>query len=188
MHCVQRLLCLAAIAALPSLAAAAGPNGVLHWDAEALRKALGVTAPEVKEYFTDGRRISFLIERRFAHEVLQGRMAPTEGTPYDVIDAHGGKWEVRSLTDRGVYFCPSHMVGSSRHFDVAGFMAKMDGIEGYLVSDIEQFPSVPYWVVRTDTVRAWWRDHKLGATTKVSYEEARRLFAAMPMQALPARP
>ena len=76
-------------------------------------------------------------------------MAPTEGTPYDVIDAHGGRWEVRSLTDRGIYFCPSHMVGSSRNFNERGFMAKLDGIDGYLVSDIEQFPAVPYWVVRT---------------------------------------
>lgn len=167
---------------------AAEPNGVLAWDVAALQKTLGVSAPEVREYFTDGRRISFLLERRLAREVLQGRLAPSEGDPYDVIDAHGGRWEVRSLTDRGVYFCPSHMVGSSRHFDVAGFMAKLDGIDGYLVSDIEQFPVVPFWVVRTATVRSWWRDGKLGATSKVSYDKARRLFAAMPRQALPAKP
>lgn len=169
-------------------AQAAEPNGVLAWDLPTLQRAMGVSADEVREYFTDGRRISFLIERRFAREVLQGRLAPSEGTPYDVIDAHGGKWEVRSLSDRGIYFCPSHMVGSSRSFDERGFMAKLDGIEGYLVSDIEQFPAVPYWVVRTATVRRWWADRKLGATSKISYAEARRLFAAMPMQALPAKP
>ena len=169
-------------------AEAAEPNGVLGWDLSALQKTLGVTAPEVREYFTDGRRISFLIERRLAREVLQGRLAPSEGDPYDVIDAHGGRWEVRSLSDRGIYFCPSHMVGSSRAFDERGFMAKLDGIDGYLVSDIEQFPAVPYWVVRTATVRAWWRDGKLGATSKISHEKARRLFAAMPMQALPKPP
>lgn len=169
-------------------AAAAEPNGVLAWDIVALQKTLGVNAAEVREYFTDGRRISFLLERRFAREVLQGRLAPSEGDPYDVIDAHGGRWEVRSLTDRGVYFCPSHMVGSSRHFDVPGFMAKLDGIEGYLVSDIEQFPAVPYWVVRTETVRRWWQSRQLGANSKVSYAQARRLFAAMPRQPLPAKP
>lgn len=169
-------------------AEAAEPNGVMAWDMAGLQHTLGVSEAEVREYFTDGRRISFLIERRFAREILQGRMAPHEGTPYDVIDAHGGKWEVRSLTDRGIYFCPSHMVGSSRSFDERGFMAKLEGIDGYLVSDIEQFPAVPYWVVRTATVRAWWSDKKLGATSKVSYAEARRLFAAMPMQALPAKP
>lgn len=167
---------------------AAEPNGVLAWDVAALQKTLGVSATEVREYFTDGRRISFLIERRLSREVLQGRLAPSEGDPYDVIDSHGGKWEVRSLSDRGIYFCPSHMVGSSRSFDERGFMAKLDGIDGYLVSDIEQFPAVPYWVVRTDTVRGWWRDGRLGATSKISYDQARRLFAAMPMQALPAKP
>lgn len=167
---------------------AAEPNGVLAWDVSALQKTLGVSAPEVREYFTDGRRISFLLERRLAREVLQGRLAPSEGDPYDVIDAHGGKWEVRSLTDRGIYFCPSYMVGSSRRFNERGFMAKLDGIDGYLVSDIEQFPAVPYWVVKSATVRRWWADHKLGATSKISYAEARRLFAAMPIQALPAKP
>ena len=169
-------------------AQAAEPNGVMDWNLPALQGALGVSAAEVREYFTDGRRISFLIERRFAREVLQGRLSPSEATPYDVIDAHGGRWEVRSLSDRGIYFCPSHMVGSSRNFDERGFMAKLDGIEGYLVSDIEQFPAVPYWVVRTATVRRWWADEKLGATSKISYAEARRLFAAMPMQALPKPP
>lgn len=167
---------------------AAEPNGVLGWDIAALQNTLGVSAAEVREYFTDGRRISFLLERRLAREVLQGRLAPSEGDPYDVIDAHGGKWEVRSLTDRGIYFCPSHMVGSSRSFDERGFMAKLDGIDGYLVSDIEQFPAVPYWVVKSATVRRWWADHQLGATSKISYAEARRLFAAMPKQALPPSP
>lgn len=182
-------LCLMLLCGLQlARAEAAEPNGVLDWDLAALQKTLGVTAPEVREYFTDGRRISFLLERRLAREVLQGRLAPSEGDPYDVIDAHGGRWEVRSLTDRGIYFCPSHMVGSSRSFDERGFMAKLDGIEGYLVSDIEQFPAVPFWVVRADTVRGWWRDGKLGATSKVSYEQARRLFAAMPRQALPKPP
>jgi len=41
---------------------------------------------------------------------------------------------------------------------------------------------------RGEPVRRWWADHKLGATSKISYAEARRLFAAMPMQALPAKP
>jgi len=184
---MKRLVLLCLFSLLPH-AEAAEPNGVLSWDIGALQQSLGVSAPELREYFTDGRRISFLLERRLAREVLQGRLAPSEGDPYDVIDAHGGRWEVRSLTDRGIYFCPSHMVGSSRTFDERGFMAKLDGIEGYLVSDIEQFPAVPYWVVRTATVRRWWADRKLGATSKISYAEARRLFAAMPMQALPAKP
>ena len=186
MKTAYALLCCAVLAT--QRIEAAEPNGVLAWELPALQGALGVNADEAREYFTDGRRISFLIERRLAREVLQGRLAPSEGDPYDVVDAHGGKWEVRSLTDRGIYFCPSHMVGSSRSFDERGFMAKLDGIEGYLVSDIEHFPAVPYWVVRTATVRRWWADRRLGATSKISYAEARRLLAAMPLQALPKPP
>ena len=183
----MRLLICGVLLAMAT-AQAAEPNGVLGWDLPTLQKSMGLSAGEVREYFTDGRRISFLLERRLAREVLQGRLAPSEADPYDVIDARGGRWEVRSLTDRGVYFCPSHMVGSSRHFDAAGFLAKLDGIDGYLVSDIEQFPAVPYWVVQSSTVRRWWADGKLGKRSKISYAEARRLLVAMPKQPLPSTP
>ena len=174
------------LAALASVAAHAGePNGLLRWSLPTLAQDMGVSEAEVREYFTDGRRISFLIERRLAREVLHGQLAPSEGAPYDVIDSHGGRWEVRSLSDRGVYFCPSHMVGSSRHFEEAGFYAKLDGIDGYIVSDIGRFPEVPYWFVSTAQVRQWWQSKTLGATTKISQAKARQLFAAMPSQPVP---
>jgi hypothetical protein len=186
MRSAALLFALLALAVAPLRAAE--PNGVLEWNGAALQSALGVSEAELREYFTDGRRISFLIERRLAREVLRGRLAPSESDPYDVVDAHGGRWEVRSLTDRGIYFCPSHMVGASRRFDVRGFMDKLDGIEGYLVSDIEHFPAVPYWVVPSGTVRDWWQRGQLGKDSKISHAEARRLFAAMPQAPLPRGP
>jgi hypothetical protein len=36
----------------------------MTWDADELARALKVTVQDVKEYFTDGRRVSFIIERR----------------------------------------------------------------------------------------------------------------------------
>jgi len=132
---------------------------------------------DVRRYFTDGRRVSFILERRVAFEVLHGKLAPSEKSPYDAIDAQGGRWEVRSLSHRGVYFCPSYMVGSSRHFEEAGFMKKLDGIRGYVVADIESFPDVPYWEITSERVRAWWRGGKLGADSKISREKALELFS-----------
>lgn len=167
-------------ALLAPMAQAAEPAGVLRWDLPRLAVALGLSEAQTRDYFTDGRRISFLLERRIAEQVLKGRLAPSEGSPYDVIDAQGGRWEVRSLSDRGLYFCPSHMVGSSRHFKLAGFYQKLAGLKGYVVSDIERFPAVPYWLIPVAQVRQWWDAGQLGTTTKVSHTEALQLLAAMP--------
>ena len=110
---------------------------VLRWDLATLTAAMKITEQEVREYFTDGRRVSFLLERRISREIIGGRLASSEGASYDLLDADGGKWEVRSLTRGGIYFCPSYMVGSGRSFDERGFLAKVQEIEGYIVSDVE---------------------------------------------------
>ncbi len=131
----------------------------------------------IREYFTDGRRVSFILERRIASEVLHGQTAPSEGAPFDAIDGSGGRWEVRSLSRHGVYFCPSNMVGSSRHFEEAGFLKKIQGIRGYVVADIERFPEVPYWRIPSAQVLAWWRNGELGSDSKISRARALEMFA-----------
>lgn len=134
-------------------------------------------APEdVREYFTDGRRVSLLIERRVMREILRGKLAPHEGTPYDVVDAQGGNWDIRSISERGVYFSPSHMVGSGRRFERAGFYAKLDVLRGYVLADIGRFPEVPYWKVETAQVRAWWNAGDLGPDTRISRKKALELL------------
>src|SRR3989339_93837 len=114
-------------------------NGIFNWDVEQIDNALKITKDEVKEYFTDGRRISFLLERRLAREVLKGKLAPSEGAGFDLIDFEGNKWEVRSISKGGIYFCPSYMVGSGRKFTKKGFLEKISEIKGYIISDIESF-------------------------------------------------
>jgi hypothetical protein len=155
------------------------PAGRLTWDLDAIAVALKIQPKDVREYFTDGRRVSFILERRIASEVLKGRVADSEGADYDLIDANGDKWEVRSITRGGVYFCPSYMVGSGRSFAVGGFVAKLDEIKGYIFADVETFPDVPFYVVSSTEVRAWWQAQQLGATTKVSRAKALKLFQAL---------
>src|SRR3990172_12635791 len=115
-------------------------KGILSWDVEALAKALKISVHDVREYFTDGRRVSFIIERRVVKEIMGGHLAPSEGASFDLLDSVGGKWEVRSITRGGIYFCPSYMVGSGRKFEKAGFLSKLGDIHGYVVSDITAFP------------------------------------------------
>ena len=143
-----------------------------------MARALHIGETDVREYFTAGRRVSFLLERRIAREVIKGKLAPSEGAGFDLIDPAGHKWEVRSISNGGIYFCPSYMVGSGRSFDEPGFLAKLNEIAGYIVSDIEAFPDVPFWIIPKDVVTTWWRGRQLGSTTKISRDKAHALLAA----------
>ena len=155
------------------------PNGLLKWDIPQLSEALQIPQDDVHDYFTDGRRVSFLLERRIAYQVLKGSLASSEGAGYDVLDSTGHKWEVRSVSRNGIYFCPSYMVGSGRRFEENGFLQKLDEIAGYIVSDIECFPSVPYWQIQADTVRAWWLHGQLGAASRISRAKALALLRSI---------
>lgn len=141
-----------------------------------MSRVLKVGVDDVRAYFTDGRRVSFLLERRIAYEVVKGQLAPSEGAGFDLIDSTGKKWEVRSITSGGIYFCPSYMVGSGRQFDEPGFLRKLDEIEGYIVSDVEQFPNIPFWIVQKTTVLGWYNNNRLGAGTKISRARALALL------------
>ena len=156
----------------------AKPNGLLAWDIDEISSALKISAADVREYFTDGRRVSFILERRLAKEIIKGKLASSEGAGYDLLDSQGRKWEVRSITKGGIYFCPSYMVGSGRSFDEPGFLAKLADIEGYIITDVESFPNVPFWILPKTTVENWWRNRKLGAGTKTSRAVTLKLLEA----------
>lgn len=151
-------------------------DGWFEFDIEAIAVALGISEDDTEAYFTDGRRVSFLIERRHRDAMPGSTLAASEGAGYDLVDQDGGHWEVRSLTASGIYFCPSYMVGSGRSFDEDGFLEKLDDIEGYFVTDITQFPDMPYWRITAEEVEEWWNDGTLGTTTKISYNKACELL------------
>lgn len=153
------------------------PTGVLAWDVAEIARVLKVETKDVHEYFTDGRRVSFLLERRLAREVIKGTLAPNEGAGFDLIDPSGKKWEVRSVTRGGIYFCPSYTVGSGRAFDEPGFLRKLKEIEGYIVSDVESFPNIPFWIIHRDVVLKWWQQGLLGSASKISRDRALVLLA-----------
>jgi len=155
-------------------------SGKLTWDLDEVARALKISPADVRAYFTDGRRVSFILERRLAKEVLRGSLAKSEGAGYNVMDSQGGLWEVRSLTRGGVFFCPSYMVGKGRVFDEPGFVAKLVDLKGYILADVESFPDVPFWLVPVEAVRTWWQTGKLGAGTKTSRDRVLKLLAALP--------
>lgn len=139
---------------------------IFEWDLDALSQAMQLPKADVIAYFTDGRRISFILERRI-RDTLGWRLAPSEGSGFDLIDQQGRNWEARSVST-GIYFCPSYMVGSGRSFSEPGFFAKLDDIAGYVCSDIKKFPAVPVWIVPAALIRSLYAEGKLGAGTRIS--------------------
>jgi hypothetical protein len=152
------------------------PEGYLEWNLDEISKAQKITKEDVRLYFTDGRRVSFILERRICYEVVKGRLAPSEGAGFDLYDSQDYKWEVRSITKDGIYFCPSYMVGSGRRFEEQGFLNKLDEIKGYIVSDVESFPKVPFWKIDKDIVYDWWINGTLGNSTKITRKKALNLI------------
>lgn len=150
---------------------------ILSWDIKEIANALKITEEKVTAYFTDGRRVSFILERRLAREILHGTLAPSEGAGFDLLDSKGGKWEVRSISKGGIYFSPSYMVGSGRSFKKKGFLEKLKEIEGYIISDIESFPEIPFWIISKELVLKRWKEGELGSKTKISRTKALKLLS-----------
>ena len=98
------------------------------------------------------------------------------GAGFDIVDSEGKKWEVRSISKGGIYFCPSYMVGSGRNFEKQGFLNKLSEIKGYIVADIESFPQIPFWIITSAQVLTWWNEGKLGTTTNISHKKALELL------------
>ena len=63
------------------------PDGALTWDLNQIASALKISPGDTRDYFTDGRRVSFILERRLAHEILSGSLAPSGVT--NVYNATG---------------------------------------------------------------------------------------------------
>ena len=149
--------------------------GKLTWDINLISESLQLHPDDIKQYFTDGRRISFLIERRLCY-LLDGSLSINEGCDYDLEGRGGLKWEVRSLSKTGIYFCPSYMVGSGRSFNSEGFENKLQKIDGYIISDIMKFPNIPYWIIPVDIVKTWWLTGQLGNTSKIGRKRFKLLL------------
>ena len=140
----------------------------INWDVDKLSEALCLPRDDVREYFTDGRRVSFLIERRLKLDHQGWELATSEGAGYDLFDPEGGLWEVRSVTRNGVYFTPSNQKGSKRQFNEIGFQEKLSGLAGFILTDIEKFPNMDVYVIPVQNVIRWHHHGTLGANATVT--------------------
>ena len=133
------------------------PIGHMNWNVKALAQSMQITVKEVNEYFQDGRRGSFLMELTLA-KVLNGTLSST-GDSFDLTLSGTQKWEIRSLTTR-ISFANSNNKGKGRVFNEDNFLSKLDSIEGYIVTDLNNFPTVPYYKIDAEVVRTWYLNYK----------------------------
>jgi hypothetical protein len=138
------------------------------WNVDAIAKAFEINTGDIESYLSDGRRVSFIIERRIQKAHEGWTLAKSEGAGFDLSDPHDGKWEVRSITKQGVYFNPSNQVGSGRAFNEEGFLKKLGNLKGFILADIVEFPKVKVFVVPSKDIRNWYSAKLLGKNAKIS--------------------
>jgi hypothetical protein len=63
------------------------------------------------------------------------------------------------------------MIGSGRNFTEEGFISKLKEIHGYIVADVLQFPTVPYWMLEKEQILTWYDNQELGKNTNISRQK-----------------
>jgi hypothetical protein len=109
----------------------------INFDFKTAAVGLGLTYADTIQFFLDGRRISMLLEKRVSN--LNGyKKATSESDPYDAIDPHGKKIEVRCLTKK-VIFRPSDQIGAGRKFNENDFyFEKIKKVDYFMVCDVNE--------------------------------------------------
>lgn len=112
-------------------------NVRIKFDFTKTAAGLGISFDETISYFLDGRKISFLLEQRLSK--LSGyTKAPSESSPFDVIDDEGKKAEVRCLTNK-IIFRPSDQIGMGRRFCEQSFYDdKIAKVDYFIICDVNE--------------------------------------------------
>jgi hypothetical protein len=154
------------------------PKHTFIWKIDELASALQILPEDVVAYFTDGRRVSFILERHIARH-YGGKLANSERDSYDFQDKKGRKWEVRSITKQGTYFNPSVQVGAGRKFAESGFRTKVQGIYGFILCDITNFPEVPIYEIKSQTVIDWFEKGLIGKNVSPALNKVKALIETL---------
>ena len=130
-----------------------GYRGTLRWDLGRLADVLRLSEDETRDYFRDGRRSGFLVEKGILRD-NPGLEAAPENMIYDVQNGDE-RWEVRTITDNGISFIPAVNRGGGRKFDETKFEQKLQDVAGFIVCDVSTFPDVAYWSIPSRVIARW---------------------------------
>jgi len=131
----------------------------IEFDITKLSDALGIPVWSVRELFSDGRPVSFIIKQRLAVDMGWG--LADKNDDYDWIDEFGNYVESRVLTRHGVSFVPNKMLGTGRYFEQEGFLTKLNIVEFFIVTDVTRFPFVHFYKIDSGQIRKWYHSGKI---------------------------
>ena len=152
------------------------PKG-LNW-AKDLYDMYESDSDEWVSFHLDGRRISMILEMRISK--LKGfQKAPSESSPFDVIDPQSKKAEVRCLTEK-IMFRPSDQIGMGRKFDETKFYNnKILQVDYFMIADINEADLragfVNIFNISSSVVWELYKEKKIGKNA----EKSRNTFLKM---------
>lgn len=135
------------------------------WDPAACIAPFGLNDKQGGYLLLDPRVRGLLVERAICS--LPGwDNSPGREAAFDAIAPDGRRFEVRSFNKR-LSFTPSSMRGAGRHFDEAAWLEWLSGVDGVLVADMKEFPTVEVYLVPSHTLRLWFTQGRLGKNASV---------------------
>lgn len=142
---------------------------MVRWDMDLLSEALKIKTESVLRFLRDGRNTSFLLKFRLAKllkwDLVEGHNAPTH-----LVDSEGKIWIIKTCTKiSGVSFCQNSMIGKGRKFNAVDFLNSLKNHEGYLVCDIDAFPTVRVYAIDNRQVKNLF-DHGALKDGRLSYK------------------
>jgi len=143
------------------------PTKMLIWDIEEVAAALRIDVQSVRKYFTDGRRVAFLIERRIALLLA-----------WLTVEAPTGKLGT-SRAAAFVFFLVtwSDPVGRSI---LRVFCANSRELRVTLYQTLSPFQWCHVAMLKLVTVETWWQAGRFRSTTKISRETMLELVQSLP--------
>lgn len=154
-----------------------GDSWKVSLDTESMANCFGVRHQDVITNLKDGRAASKWMESMIKHQMgLDGH--ETDSDSYDVRDKND-KWEVRTLTDNGVHFCPNNMKGKGRSFSEQGFLDKLNEVEGYIICNVRQIPQIKFTVLSNVSVLDAYERGDLNKSAQISGAKGDRVISRM---------
>ena len=143
------------------------PTKMLIWDIEEVAAALRIDVQSVRKYFTDGRRVAFLIERRIALllawltvEAPTGKLGTSRAAAFIFVPVTWSDLAGRSI--------PRVSCASSWELQ-AGWCQTLSPFRWCHVA-----------MLKLVTVETWWQAGRFRSTTKISRETMLELVQSLP--------
>ena len=125
----------------------------INWNLRDLSSAIKISESAVLRFLRDGRNSAFLLKFRIANEL---NMSLVEGhnAPANLIAANGEIWKIKTCTKiSGVSFCRNAMIGKGRKFNVSDFVEDLKDVTGFILCDLEGFPTVRIYKITSKDVQ-----------------------------------